>query len=104
MRRERPQLNYSTDLVTGSTPDSQAARQLLAAMERQARELTHLLWRLERARRVLVPATVDSWRGLSKLAFDSALGGLGATMDDAIATVSTALQSTRHAIASMRSR
>ncbi|MBG6055116.1 hypothetical protein IWX81_001527 [Salinibacterium sp. CAN_S4] len=96
-------MNHSTDLVTGSTPDTQVARQVLAALERQARELTHLLWRLERARRVLVPATVDSWRGLSKLAFDSALGGLETTMDDAIATVGAAIQSTRNAIATMSS-
>ena len=101
--RKRAQLNYSTNLATGSAPDPQIVQQVLADLENQARELTHLLWRLERARHVLVPATARSWRGLMKLAFDSALGGLAVTMDDGIATIRSAIQSTRNAIAGMGS-
>ena len=96
-------MNYSTNLATGSAPDPQIVQQVLADLENQARELTHLLWRLERARHVLVPATAESWRGLTRLAFDSALGGLGATMDDGIATIRSAIESTRNAIAGMGS-
>ena len=96
-------MNYSTNLAPGNAPDSQIAQQVLADLENQARELTHLLRRLERARHVLVPATARSWRGLTKLAFDSALGGLAVTMDDGIATIRSAIQSTRNAIAGMGS-
>ena len=99
-------MTYPTNLATpetGNAPGTQTAQQVVADLENQARELTHLLWRLERARHVLVPATAESWRGLTKLAFDSALGGLGATMDDGIALIRSAIQSTRNAIAGMSS-
>lgn len=73
----------------------------VAALENQARELTHLLWRLQHARHALVPGPAQFWRGLSKLAFDAALGGLAATLDDGIAALRSAIDSTRVAIAGM---
>jgi hypothetical protein len=96
-------MNYSMNLATAPAPDTQALGEVCAALENQARELTHLLWRLERAHTVLVPGTIESWRGLTKLAFDSALGGLGGTLDDAIGTVRAAIDSTRSAIAGINS-
>ena len=73
----------------------------VAALENQARELTHLLWRLQHVRHALVPGPAQFWRGLTKLAFDAALGGLGATLDDGIAALHSAIDSTRVAIAGM---
>ena len=73
----------------------------IAALETQARELTHLLWRLQRARRMLLPGPVDFWRGLTRIAFDAASAGLSSTLDDAIASLHCAIDSTRGAIAGM---
>ena len=99
--RTKEQMNLSSDVAPNAMLEAKAAQHLKAALENQARELTHLLWRLERARRVLIPGPVGYWRGLTKLAFDSALGGLSATMDDGIAAMRTAIDSTRTAIAGM---
>lgn len=92
-------VSYSPDATPGVAAISPAAQHLQSALEMQARELTELLWRLEHARHVLVPGPIDFWRGLTKLAFDSALGGLAVTMDDGITTVQAAIDSTRTAIA-----
>ncbi len=91
-------LGAPPDAVPDAAPDSMAAQHLRDALEMQARELTHALWRLERARRVLVPGPVDFWRGLTKLAFDSAQGGLTTTMDDGVTTLRCAIDSTRTAL------
>lgn len=89
---------HSPDASPFAIADPQAARQLRADLEGQARELTHLLWRLERARRVLLPGPVTVWRGLTRLAFDSALTELGATMDEGIAQLRSAVDGTRAAL------
>lgn len=93
-------MNCPTDLTsTAMTADT--AQQVVAALESQVRELTHLLWRLERARHTLVPSPIDTWRGLTKLAFDSALAGIGVTMDDGITTLRSAIDSSRRALIGM---
>lgn len=94
-------MTYFSDSAPHAVLESQAVLQVQAALEEQARELTHLLWRLERARHVLVPGAAEFWRGVTKLAFDSALGGLRGTMDDGIVTLRSAIDSTRSAIAGM---
>ena len=76
----------------------------VAALETQARELTQLLWRLQHARRMLLPGPVDFWRGLTRIAFDTASAALSSTLDDAIATLHCAIDSTRGAIAGMHDR
>lgn len=94
-------MNFLSDVAPNAALENEAAQHLRAALEIQARELTHLLWRLERARRVLTPGPIGYWRGLTRLAFDSALGGLSATMDDGIATLRSAIESTHTAMAGM---
>lgn len=71
----------------------------LSALKTQARELTHLLWRLESARRTMVPAPVTSWRGLARMACDTAVGTLESTMDDAIRALRSAIDSINEAVA-----
>jgi hypothetical protein len=97
-------MNHSTNSAPAAEPDAQLERQVLIALEHQARELSHLLWRLERARNVLVPGPIDAWRGLSRIAFDSALGGLGDTINDSMTAVRSAIDCTHRAVAGMNSR
>ncbi|MGV8895017.1 MAG: hypothetical protein ACOH10_10840 [Rhodoglobus sp.] len=93
-------MNSSPDAAAIAN-DGAEVHQVQNALESQVRDLTHLLWRLERARRVLVPGPVDFWRGLTRLAFDSAVGGLEAALDDAIAAIRSAISSTRAALADL---
>ena len=84
-----------------TVPDDPASK---AALETQARELTHLLWRLQHARHALVPGPAEFWRGLTKFAFDAALTGMVGTMDESIRTLRAAIDSTRDAIAGIDDR
>ncbi len=90
-----------SDAALAVARENQAAQQVRAALENQARELTHTLWRLQRARRELVPGPVGFWRGVSRLAFDAALVGLAGKLDDGIGAITSALSSTRTAIAEL---
>ncbi|MGL4339270.1 MAG: hypothetical protein ACRCSP_02425 [Rhodoglobus sp.] len=74
---------------------------VIAALENQARELTYVLWRLERARNTLMPGPADFWRGVSKRAFDISVQSLGRSLDHTITAVSSALSHTQSAIMGM---
>lgn len=94
-------MNEVSDAALTAARENQATHLVRSALESQARELTHMLWRLERARRDLLPGPVEFWRGLSRLAFDAALSGLAASLDDGIRVIHSALASTRTAISEL---
>ena len=77
---------------------------LIAALETQHRELSAVLHRLELARRDLVPARADLWRGAARQAYDTALETLAATVDAGLAAVRSARENTAAAIAGVAGR
>lgn len=77
---------------------------VLAALETQHHELTTLLSRLTRARTELVPPPAIFWRGTARHAYDSALDGLGLTVDAGIAAVRSARDNTHTAITQLVAR
>ncbi len=74
---------------------------LLAALELQAQRLTIVLHRLENARRELVPAHAQFWRGSARNAY---VGAVGTTVDSGIAAVRSARDGTSAAIAAVTAR
>lgn len=77
---------------------------LLAALELQAQRLTIVLHRLENARRELVPAHAQFWRGSARNAYVGAVGTVGTTVDSGIAAVRSARDGTSAAIAAVTAR
>jgi len=72
---------------------------MLAALERQHRDLSIVLARLERARRDLIPPPATFWRGTARHAYDAALDGLARTVDAGVAAVRASRDHTQAAIA-----
>jgi hypothetical protein len=77
---------------------------LIAALEAQHRELTAVLHRLEVARRDLVPARADIWRGPARRAYDTALETITTTVDAGLAAVRSARENTAAAITGVAGR
>jgi hypothetical protein len=76
----------------------------LAALERQRSELTHVLSRLRRAQRELVPPPATFWRGTARHAYDAAIDGVALTVEASIAAVESARDRTATAISAMGDR
>lgn len=77
---------------------------LIAALETQHRQLTAVLHRLEMARRDLVPARSDIWRGPARRAYDTALETITTSVDVGLAAVRSARENTAAAITGVAGR
>jgi len=77
---------------------------LLYALETQERQLDVVLMRLEAARRDLVPAPANFWRGSARHTYDAGIDALRGTVDAGFAAVRSARYRTAIAVADMVER